>query len=91
MLATLFAAVSLLCARQTRHATANKDEDHKGREDTHVIASVVSFCVAVAQRFEMALGVLPADHSHKAINVTRGFGAEIHVVGVFVHIERQDR
>jgi hypothetical protein len=39
----------------------------------------------------MTLGILPADHLHKAIDVARGLGAEIHVIGVLVHIECQDR
>jgi hypothetical protein len=45
----------------------------------------------VVQRFEMPLGVLPADYLHEAIYIPRSFGAEIHVVGVLVHVERQDR
>jgi hypothetical protein len=55
-----------------------------------LLSSPLSFCATVAQRFEMTLGVLPVDHSHKAINVPRGFGVEVHLIGVLVHIERQD-
>jgi hypothetical protein len=39
----------------------------------------------------MALGVLPVDRFHKSVDVGCGLGAEIDVIGVLVHIERQDR
>src|SRR6516165_10009450 len=38
----------------------------------------------------MALRVLPANHLHKTVDVATGFGAKVHVIGVFVHIERQN-
>src|SRR6516165_5682518 len=35
--------------------------------------------------------VLPASHLHEAIDVARSFGAKVHVIGMLVHVERQDR
>jgi hypothetical protein len=55
------------------------------------LSSPLSFCAAFAQRFKMAFGVLPADHLHKIVDVTGGFRAKVHVIGVLVHVERQDR
>jgi len=39
----------------------------------------------------MALGIFPTDYFHKGIDVTGSLGAEIQVVRVLVHIEREDR
>src|SRR6516164_9868626 len=39
----------------------------------------------------MASSVFPANDLHKAIDIARRFGAEVHVIGVLVHVERQDR
>ena len=37
------------------------------------------------------ISIPPADGIHKRIDVCRRFGAEIHVIGMLVHIERQNR
>ena len=37
------------------------------------------------------ISISPADGVHKRINVTGRFGAKVHVIGVLVHIERQNR
>src|SRR5579872_2276631 len=36
-------------------------------------------------------GVLPVDDLHESVDVSRGFCAVIHVIGVLVHVEREDR
>src|SRR6516165_9467985 len=39
----------------------------------------------------MVIGIFPADRLHEGVDVACGFGAEVDVVGMLVHIERQDR
>src|SRR5437867_6141907 len=40
---------------------------------------------------EEPIGVVPADSTHERVDVAGRFGAEVHVVGVFIHIEGEDR
>ena len=42
----------------------------------------------VAIKPALALGVLPANNFHEAINVARSFGAKVHVIRMLVHVER---
>ena len=40
---------------------------------------------------EHPLGIAPADGQHERVDIARGLGAVIQVIGVLVHIEREDR
>src|SRR6202008_3707811 len=38
-----------------------------------------------------AVGVGPADRPHESVDIVAGLGAVIHLIGVLVHIEHEDR
>src|SRR6266446_3266932 len=50
-----------------------------------------SLPLPTAKTFVEGVGIRPADRLHEGVNVFAGLGAVIHVIGVLVHIEREDR
>src|SRR5262245_13097022 len=91
LLTTLFATVRLLCLCSVKSA---KNDQYQCC-DAHFIALL--FASAGPLRPLMSnftvqmIGIPPPDGVHKRIDVTGGLGAEIHVIGMLVHIERQNR
>ena len=94
---TLLAAVRLSCPCTWRGAP--NEGNHQERYDQYTHAYLPLFalsdhlCDACSQTklCVQTVCVRPTDRSHKSIDVARGLGAEIHVIRMFVHVERQDR
>jgi hypothetical protein len=48
-------------------------------------------CRPVFRKFaEQSVTVVPADRPHECINVSCGLGAEVDVIRVFIHVEREN-
>src|SRR5262245_66163870 len=46
----------------------------------------LSFC----RLNEQSLHIVPANDVHECVDVARGLGTEVHLIGMLVHIERED-
>ncbi len=95
LLATLFAAVRLLrlCGGKS-DANCRNDQQHCS-DDAQFIDLLFDLyrpLRALTSNFNVQMiGISPADGVHKCIDVTGRFSAEVHVIGMLVHIERQNR
>src|SRR6187455_602279 len=59
---------------------------------TFVFASLsVSTCTFALQFVEEVAGVSPTDRLHECFDVASGLGAEVDMIGVLVHVEREYR
>ena len=92
MIATLFAGVRRLSLRVTGRAPNRKYRKHKQDRDAHAITSDAALLdllrLFIGKCLETTIGIFPTDRLHERVHVACGLGAEVHVIGMLIHIER---
>ena len=95
LVATLFATIRLLRLCSIESAASHRNNQQPYCDDAHFIALLfVSIRHLRALGSKLAVQVIdisPPDGVHKGIDVTGRLGAKVHLIGMLVHIERQDR
>ena len=95
LVTTLFATVRLLRLRSNSSAASHTTNQQSYCDDAHFIALLfVSIRHLRALGSKLAVQVIdisPPDGVHKRIDVSGRLGAKVLVIGMLIHIERQNR
>ena len=95
LVTALLATVRLLRLRSIESAASHRNNQQPYCDDAHFIAFLfVSIRHLRAPRSKLAVQMIdisPADGVHKSVDVTGRLGSKVHLIGMLIHIERQDR